>query len=254
MHPGATTATTRAPVDAGATVAASAISGAIIVLLFGGGPLLQAAGIVIGLVVPTVAALSILRRRPRFSTNADRVTLLRAVLTGACATVVLLSFADILALRSWLLFTLALPAVVLDAVDGWVARRSGTATPAGGRLDMETDAILLLILSIPLAWSVGPWVLAIGGMRYVFVAASWVRPALRQHLAFSQFRRVVAGIQGGVLVAAVMPLMPIPVAAGATALALFLLVISFGRDIITLERVGPGLPWPRGHRVRRGQP
>lgn len=240
--------------DAAATIVGSAISGVLIVLLLGGGPLLQAAGIVIGLVVPTVAALSIMRRRPRFSTNADRVTLLRAVLTGACATVVLLSFADILALRSWLLFALALPAVVLDAVDGWVARRSGTASPAGGRLDMETDAILLMILSIPLAWSVGPWVLAIGGMRYMFVAASWVRPALGQPLAFSQFRRVVAGIQGGVLVAAVMPLLPIPVAALATAVALFLLVISFGRDVITLVGVGAGLRRHRAHQVRRGQP
>lgn len=222
--------------DAASTVIGSVITGVVLVLLLGGSGPVQAIGVVTGLVVPTVAAMSILRRTPLLVTGADRVTLLRGVLTGACATIVVLSLADVLPMRSWPLFALALPALLLDAVDGWVARRSHNASPAGGRLDMETDAILLMILSISLAWTVGPWVLAIGAMRYIFVAASWVRPALRKQLAFSQFRRVVAGFQGVALVAAVMPVTPVTVGAVVTAIALLLLVISFGKDVITLER------------------
>lgn len=236
MTTGRNVVTSRALVDAVSTALGSVFSGLLLVLLLGGGWLVQTAGVVVGVVVPTVAAMSILRRTPLIVTGADRVTLLRGVLTGACATIVVLSLADVMPLRSWPLFALALPAVFLDAVDGWVARRSNNASPAGGRLDMETDAILLMILSVPLAWSVGPWVFGIGAMRYLFVAASWLRPVLRRQLAFSQFRRIVAGTQGVVLVAAVMPVLPVPAAAAATGTALVLLVISFGKDIVTLER------------------
>lgn len=235
-QPSATLASSRAVVDAAATVVGSVVSGLLLVLLWGGGWEVQGAAVLIGAVVPTVAAMSILRRRPLVSTEADRVTLFRGVLVGACATIVVLSFADVLPLRSWPLFAVALPAALLDAVDGWVARRSGTASPAGGRLDMETDAIFLVILSVPLAWTVGPWVLGIGAMRYLFLAASWWRPALGRRLEFSQFRRIVAGVQGGALVAAVMPGVPIFAAAFATGTALVLLVISFGKDVVTLER------------------
>ncbi len=100
---------------------------------------------------------------------------------------------------------------------------------------METDAAFFLVLSIALAPSLGAWVLAIGAMRYLFwLAAKW-RPALSHTLAFSHFRRVTAGIQGGVLVAVLLPTVPPSVAVIATVLALTLLIISFGKDVITLE-------------------
>ncbi|MGO1385572.1 MAG: CDP-alcohol phosphatidyltransferase family protein [Arachnia sp.] len=236
MQSRSTAATSRAFSDAAATIVGSVLTGLMLGALLGGNWFVQVAGFALGLMVPSVAALSVLRRTPPNTTGADRVTLLRGVLTGACATVVVLSVAGELNPRSWPLFVLALPAVVLDAVDGWVARRSNNASADGGRLDMETDAILLLVLCVPLAISVGPWTLAIGAMRYAFVAGSWLRPAWRQGLAFSQFRRVVAGTQGVVLAAAVLPIMPVPAAAVATATALVLLIISFGKDIRTLER------------------
>ncbi len=226
----------RAGLDAGATVLGSVLLGTLLVVFLGGNWPVQICGVTVGLVVPCVAAGSIVRRTPLVVTDADRITLFRAVLTGACATVVVLSLAEVVPLRSWALFGLALPAVFLDAVDGWVARRSKNSSPAGGRLDMETDAILLMILSVPLAVSVDPWVVVIGAMRYLFLAASWLRPALAKPLAFSQFRRVVAGAQGVVLAGAVMPAVPVPAAAVATGVALAFLTISFGRDVVTLER------------------
>ena len=189
-----------------------------------------------GLILVTAAGVSIMRRRPAFSTPADRVTLIRAVLAGGCATLVVLALVASAPTRSWVLVGFAAIALLLDAIDGWVARRTGTANTHGARLDMETDSAFVMILSIPVALTVGPWALMIGAMRYLFWAAAVWRPALRQELTFSQFRRVTAGIQGVALVFALVPIVPSQVAAVTTALALALLVVSFGKDVISLER------------------
>ncbi|EMR00134.1 CDP-alcohol phosphatidyltransferase family protein [Paeniglutamicibacter gangotriensis] len=189
-----------------------------------------------GLALVSVSVLNIVRRDPMFSTAADRVTLSRAVLGGGCATLIVLAALGSDQHRSWWLVLLAGPAVLLDAVDGAVARRTGTASAQGSRLDMETDAALMLVLSVPLAFTLGPWVLAIGLMRYGFVALSWRRPALQAPLEFSRFRRIVAAIQSVVLVAALVPSVPVPLATATVAFSLALLVTSFARDVVTLER------------------
>ncbi|WP_026552352.1 CDP-alcohol phosphatidyltransferase family protein [Arthrobacter sp. H20] len=197
---------------------------------------INVAAMVAGLTLVTVAALSVVRRRPSYSGPADRITLLRAVLAGGCATIVVLSLAGAVPTRSWWLVLLAAPAVLLDAADGAVARRTGTASKAGARLDMETDAILLLVLSIPVAMTVGWWALLIGLMRYLYVAASWFRPALRRDLGFSSFRRVVAATQGVVLLVILVPVVPLGLAIPVVAASLLLLCASFGRDVVALER------------------
>ena len=218
-----------------AVVTAIGVCGAL-ATISGGHALIGVAGGVVGLALATTAAVSILCRTPVFTTPADRVTLVRAVLVSGCATVVVLSLLGDAPMRSWPLVLLAAPALLLDAVDGFVARRTDTVSEQGARFDMEVDAALLMVLSVPAAVAVGPWVLGIGVMRYAFAAASWWRPALRQRLNFSSFRRIVAGIQGVVLVVALAPAVPLPVAMLATAVALALLAVSFGRDVITLER------------------
>ncbi|WP_236967026.1 CDP-alcohol phosphatidyltransferase family protein [Microbacterium aurantiacum] len=191
---------------------------------------------VAALIVPGVAAVSILRRRPRAVTPADRVTLGRVGLTGVVAAATVLVLAGSLPARTWVVAAVIGAALLLDAIDGWVARSTGTATDAGARLDMESDAALLLVLSILAAPTAGWWVLAIGAMRYVFVAASWIRPKLRGDLPYSSFRRTVAAIQGVALLVALIPIVPVPLAAASAAIALVLLAASFGRDIIALER------------------
>ena len=67
---------------------------------------------------------------------------------------------------------------------------------------MEVDAFLILVLSVYVARSSGAWVLAIGAMRYAFVAAGWVLPWMRGQLPPRYWRKVVAAIQGIVLVVA----------------------------------------------------
>jgi phosphatidylglycerophosphate synthase len=208
------------------------------------------AGVGYGLVV------LVLLRRSRLG-PADQVTLARATLVGGVTALVAESV-----LRPEpvaVLVPLAAVALGLDAVDGWVARRTGTVSELGARFDMEADAFFILVLSGYAAGSLGRWVLAIGLMRYAFVAAGWVVPWMRAELPPRYWRKVVAATQGVVLVVAVSGLLPRPVAVALVVFALALLVESFGRDVGWLWRHrgqravrGPVHGSVRGGPVRRG--
>jgi phosphatidylglycerophosphate synthase len=215
------------------------------------GPAGWLAGVGYGLV--TLAAL----RRARLG-PADRVTLTRATLVGGVTALVTDSVTRPVPVP--VLVALAAVALSLDAVDGWVARRTGTVSTLGARFDMEVDAFLLLVLSGYVARPLGGWVLAVGLMRYGFAAAGWLLPWLRAQLPPRYWRKVVAATQGVVLVVAASGLLPRPVAVILVALALALLVESFGRDVgwLWLHRGhqrpvrGPEHGTVRGGPVRRG--
>ncbi|WP_218221538.1 CDP-alcohol phosphatidyltransferase family protein [Nesterenkonia sp. Act20] len=189
------------------------------------------------MLAPTVAGVSLLRRRPLRVTTADRVTLFRVALTGVLAATAVLIHAGALDPRSWILAVVIGLALVLDAVDGAVARYTRSSSTAGARLDMEADAAALLIVSVIAAATVGWWAAGIGLMRYLFVAAGWVRPALRGEMNYSFFRRSVAATQAVALFLALLPVVPAMISAVILAIALILLIASFGRDALTLERM-----------------
>src|SRR3984893_3138600 len=107
---------------------------------------------------------------------ADWVTLTRAVLIAGVAGLVADSFSRPVSVAA--LVTLAAVALALDAVDGQVARRTGTATVLGARLDGEVDAFLILVLSIFVSRDYGSWVLVIGAARYALLLAGWLIPWL----------------------------------------------------------------------------
>jgi phosphatidylglycerophosphate synthase len=156
---------------------------------------------------------------------ADRVTLTRATLAGGVTALVVADGSRPV------LVALTAVALVLDAVDGRVARGTGTVSRFGARFDMEVDAFLILVLSAYAARSVGGWVLAIGALRYGYLAAGRVLPWLPGPLPVRHWRKVVAAAQGVALVVVAAGVLP-PGAATATAvLALALLVESFGRDV-----------------------
>lgn len=123
--------------------------------------------------------------------------------------------------------------LALDAGDGAVARRQGLASRFGARLDMEVDAALILVLSgLALALGkAGPWVLAIGLMRYGFVAAGWLWPGLERPLPPSRRRAVVCGVQVAILGALLAPIVTPPLSTALAAGALLALAASFGRDV-----------------------
>jgi phosphatidylglycerophosphate synthase len=133
----------------------------------------------------------------------------------------------------WWVIALSTVVLILDGVDGRIARRTGTQTLFGARFDMEVDAALIMALSL-MVWQsgrVGPWVLLIGLMRYVFVAASRIRPALGAELPPSIRRKVVCVVQGVVLLVALGPIIPVAVAVAVAAAGLAALSYSFAADV-----------------------
>jgi phosphatidylglycerophosphate synthase len=177
---------------------------------------------------------------------ADWVTLTRALLIAGVAGLVADSFSRPLAVTA--LVTLSSIALALDAVDGQVARRTGTATPLGGRLDGEVDAFLILLLSIAVSRDYGSWVLVIGAARYALLLAGWLMPWLAAPLPPRYWGKVVAAVQGIVLTVAASGVVDRLTGMIAVAAALLLLAESFGRNVIWLYRTGAG---PRTRRAVR---
>ncbi|HEX5967007.1 MAG TPA: CDP-alcohol phosphatidyltransferase family protein [Intrasporangium sp.] len=182
--------------------------------------------------------------RTRFG-PADRVTFARAVLT--CAVAGLAGAAAVDGLEApasqaggvGLLVGLAAVALVLDAVDGWVARHTRTVSAFGARFDLEVDAFLIAVLSLHVAREVGWWVAAIGAVRYVLLMAQQLLPWLRIELPPSRWRKVVAAYQGIALTAVAAHALPSGVAAAVLATGLVALAISFGTEVRSLWRLRP---------------
>src|SRR4249920_676644 len=177
---------------------------------------------------------------------ADWITLTRALLVAGVAGLVADSFVRPVSTAA--LVTLSTVALVLDAVDGQVARRTGTATELGARIDCETDAFLILLLSIFVAQDYGGWVLAIGAARYALLLAGWLIPWLAAPLPPRYWGKVVAAVQGIVLTVAASGVLDRRTGMIAVAAALLLLAESFGRNVIWLYRTGAG---PRTRRAAR---
>ncbi len=194
------------------------------------GPVGWLVGMACGLVTTAALSHGFHRSGRRTLGAANRVTLARATLVGGVTALVadaLVGPAKVAAMVG-----LAVVALILDGVDGWVARRTHTVSALGARFDMEVDAFLILVLSVYVAGLVGPWVLAIGAARYAFWVAGGLVRWLRRPLPPRYWRKPVAAIQGIVLTAAVAAQTPGVGIHVAIIVAMLLLTESFGRDVI----------------------
>jgi len=106
---------------------------------------------------------------------------------------------------------------------------------------MGVDVMLIRLLWRR-AWMLakaGPWVLLIGALRYVFVAAGWLWPPLARALPPSFRRKVVCVVQGVSLAMLLAPIIAPPASNVIAAVALLLIVYSFAVDVIWLGRHRP---------------
>ena len=171
---------------------------------------------------------------------ANRVTLGRAALALAIMPLAIQP-GPLGAPVYWWIIAVSTLAMVLDGFDGWTARRTGSATAFGARFDMELDAALLMALAA-LVWRsgrAGPWVLLIGAIRYLFVAAGQLWPALQGALPPRWRRKAICVVQGVALLVALGPIVPPWLAVGGAVGALALLVWSFAADTHWLLRRRP---------------
>ena len=191
---------------------------------------LGAAGWVVGIACAVTIATALARGVARGPGDrlgpASWVTLARATLAVGVAALAADSFTRDTPVA--LLVTLAAVALVLDAVDGWLARRTGTATALGARFDGEVDAFLILALSVYVAPASGAWVLAIGAARYVFLAGEWLLPWMRAPLPPRRWRKFVAAGQGIVLTLAAAEVLPAGLTQALLGAALAALAASVG--------------------------
>ena len=171
---------------------------------------------------------------------ANRVTLGRAAFVIPLAGLTIQA-PIISVIGYWWVILVATVAMILDGVDGWVARRRGP-TVFGARFDMELDSLLLLVLSV-VVWQsgkVGLWVMLIGALRYLFAVASWLRPSLAAELPASRRRKTICVVQGVVLLVCLGPIIPATMASIVAFVALAMLVSSFVADVRWLLRPGKG--------------
>jgi phosphatidylglycerophosphate synthase len=190
----------------------------------------------VGLLCGVVPCVAVARTHPVGRTRAapaDLVTLTRALI--ACAVAALVADSFVASPPVAVLVVLSVVALVLDAVDGFVARRTRTSV-FGARFDGEADAFLILALSVYAVHSFSSWVLAIGLARYAFALAGWPLPWLRAPLPPRYWRKAVAAVQGVVLTAVAAEVRPSWLLEAALVVAAALLAESFGRDVWWLWR------------------
>jgi phosphatidylglycerophosphate synthase len=207
-----------------------------------GGDAVTATTWVVGLTCAVMTNLALRCALSHFGTErlapADWVTLTRATLAAVVAALVADSFQHRVPVTIVVALTTA--ALVLDAVDGWVARRTASRR-LGALFDGEVDAFLILALSVYVARSAGAWVLLIGLARYAFLAAGWILPWLCAPVPPRYWRKVVAATEGVVLTITAAEVLPSVLTTVALVIALMLLAESFGRDVVWL-RINRGPP------------
>lgn len=157
------------------------------------------------------------------------VTLARSIPVAALAACIPIQGAP-----PMLICMLAGVTMILDGVDGLVARRTGLASPFGAAVDAELDAVLMASLTGVLYTNghTGPWVLLAGVARFAYIGAGRIWPWLNAPLAPSLHRKLCFGVAAWSLVAA-----PMLDDHGSEALGLVgtvTILASFGLDILWL--------------------
>lgn len=176
---------------------------------------------------------------PRFGAG-NQVTLIRAMLVALMASVLA---EPVMPETAWWVVGATALVATLDGLDGWLARRTRMASVFGARFDMETDALLILVLSVLVSQygKAGAWVIVCGLMRYVFVAAGWILPWLAGPLTPTLRGKAVAVGQLLGLSTALAPAVAAPTSAIVAAITLAALVWSFAVDVRRLWRQGAGI-------------
>ncbi|MDX8352514.1 CDP-alcohol phosphatidyltransferase family protein [Cognatiyoonia sp. IB215182] len=217
----------------------AALSGGVVVLL---GSVLMigsaTAAVVIGLAAYLMATILVARSLVTDFPHAalglcNIATLGRLVIVGILLTALLQGLAP-----TWVTFALAVIALCLDGVDGWLARKQGLVSDFGARFDVEVDAAFALVLAIFAAinGAAGVYVVLLGLPYYLFGAARLAWPWLGHALPDSFARKAVCVFQIAALIALQVPFL----ADGRLDLVILAvtaaLLWSFGRDILWLWR------------------
>lgn len=183
------------------------------------------------------------RDGPQRLTLATGVTLLRAAFLAVLAGFLLTSVET----ARWLAGGLFAAAVVLDAVDGPLARARGSVTELGDGLDTEVDGLTVLLGAVlVVSTGVAPVVfLLVGVARPAFAVGCWWRRRTGRPVVSLPPSRL-RGLLGGVVMVVIwLALVPVPGTTVSRVLTVAVAVpflANFGRDwlAVTVSQREPG--------------
>lgn len=135
------------------------------------------------------------------------------------------------------LYTLA---IILDGLDGLLARLTRQVSKLGQRLDIELDGLGILVASmLAMGWGqLPPWYALVALAYYAFTLGQWLRR--RRGLAVyplspSSIRRPMAGIQMGFISAVLWPILPPALTTVAATLVMMPFLAGFMRDWLVVS-------------------
>jgi phosphatidylglycerophosphate synthase len=172
---------------------------------------------------------------------ANGLTLIRlglCALIGGLAAEVAIQEVTPAPAAAWGFFGLATLAMVIDGLDGYIARKNAMTSDFGARFDMEVDALQILLLCIVALGlgKAGLWVLIGGLLRYLYEIVGVWWPVLQNPLPPSFRRKLISVVQGGSLIALLAPVIVPPFSMWVAGIALALLLYSFAVDVVFLAR------------------
>ena len=174
---------------------------------------------------------------------ANWITLLRGAAVVALAGFLPLAVLPVTARPAplaWAPGLIYLGIALADLLDGFVARRQHRQTELGQRLDIETDAAgLLAALLVAVSLDRLPaFTLPVGLAYYLYLfGIRWRRQHQLPLVALQPrpYSRIIAGVQMGVVAAALLPLFNPSCTSIAAALVMTPLLVGFGRDWLVVS-------------------
>jgi CDP-diacylglycerol--glycerol-3-phosphate 3-phosphatidyltransferase len=182
---------------------------------------------------------------PRFGPGTD-MTMLRGWFLACLAGILFIPRPS--GLLAWAPAAIYMLADLADYLDGYLARISDHATLLGEALDIEFDALgLLIAVSVAIHYAALPaWYLPVGLARYAFVFGLWARRRAGEPihpLPQSDSRRPLAGLQMGALSVILIPALHPPVTTLGGVLLAVPLLAGFTRDwLVVSGAIDPASP------------
>ena len=137
-----------------------------------------------------------------------------------------------------LFIILAIISLLLDGLDGFIARKYNQVTKYGEVIDQEADNFLIFVMSISLYLNkeIGLYVFLIPAFRYIFIFFMTRYSWLNNTLPDSQLRKVVCVSIILIMIISQDSYFTNDVVIFLVLLSLFIITFSFSRDIIWLYR------------------
>ena len=139
------------------------------------------------------------------------------------------------------IFSLALFSVIIDGLDGYIARKFNQKSTFGLFFDMETDAFYVMVITsiIFMEGMFGFWLVIVGYLRYLYGTLSLFIRVYERESTRTKFRSIIAGIFFVAILSPFIlpPNIHFPVVITASTLLVFSFIISFVMIFLPDNRV-----------------